>query len=95
MTHSLELLPAIEEIAARQAQKNGKSVEEYLPELVQRALVQQEAPESSAANETLKTGADLLALWEREGMFLPGEDMPDSPAYARQIRETSQGARGI
>lgn len=95
MTHTLELPPVFEEIATRQAQKDGKSVAEYLPDLVQKALIQQEGPYSVAENETLKTGADLLALWEREGMFLPVEDMPDSPAYARQIREKSQSARGF
>ena len=87
MTHTL-----------RQAQKDGESVEEYLPELMGKALIQQEAPRNavgsmSVNDDTLKTGADLLALWEQEGAFLPREDIPDSPIYARQLREEPQRPR--
>ena len=98
MTHTLELAPVFEELAARQAQKGGKSVEEYLPDLMRKALIQQESPQNAAESvslngKALKTGADLLALWEQEGAFLPREDMPDSPSYARQLREESQRPR--
>lgn len=36
------------------------------------------------------TGADLLALWEQEDAFLPHEDLSDSPALARALREQAQ-----
>ncbi len=49
--------------------------------------------EDAQANGTLKIGADLLALWEQEGAFLPREDLPDSPTLARQIREQVQQVR--
>ncbi len=40
-----------------------------------------------------RTGADLLALWEQEKAFLPREDLTDSPALARRLREQSQQVR--
>jgi hypothetical protein len=43
--------------------------------------------------EQTRTGRDLLALWEREGAFLPEDDRPDSPELARQIREEAWGQR--
>lgn len=42
---------------------------------------------------TPTTGAELIALWEKEGAFISGEGLPDSPEYARQIREQSQAPR--
>ena len=41
MTCLIELPQSIEEIAAVQAQSQGKSLEEYLPELLANALTQQ------------------------------------------------------
>jgi hypothetical protein len=41
MTRLIQLPPEVEEIAAAQAQKNGISMEEYLPELITNALTQQ------------------------------------------------------
>lgn len=48
--------------------------------------------ETAAANEggAARTGADLLAQWEREGALLSAEGAPDAPALVRQIREQNQ-----
>lgn len=50
MRHQLELPAVYEKIAAMEAQKNGKSLEEYLPELIVSALVQQ--------SPSIRLGAD-------------------------------------
>ena len=38
-------------------------------------------------------GRELIALLEKDGAFISGEGLPDSPEYARQIREQSQTPR--
>lgn len=86
MTHWITLAPEIEEAAVRQAQHRGLSLDEYLPELLAQAVTQ----ETVAGEPVPRTGADLLALWEREGAFLPHETAPDAPALARQLREKAQ-----
>ncbi len=40
-----------------------------------------------------KNGKELIALLEKDGAFISGEGLPDSPEYARQIREQSQAPR--
>ncbi len=34
--------------------------------------------------------SEIVAYWEREGILRPRPDLPDSPAYARQLREQAQ-----
>ena len=36
------------------------------------------------------SGAEMLAYWEREGVLQIRPDLPDSPTYARQLREQAQ-----
>ncbi len=60
MTRLIELPQAFEEIAAAQAQNNGKSVEEYLPELIANALVQQLHPAKQGA-ESQEMGFETRA----------------------------------
>jgi predicted esterase len=92
MTYTIELTPDLEQRAAQEARQNGKSIAEYLPELLDRAL-----PKTShvALNTTIpKTGADLLALWEEEGAFVSRDDQPESPVLAHHLREQAQ-RRGL
>ncbi len=60
MMHTIELPPALEELAAQAARAQGQSIDEHLAWLVTRALLQQEA--SIPPPE----GADSLSLWEQE-----------------------------
>lgn len=59
-SHTLELAPVAEEMAAQQAQSRGQDVEEYLSALVTETLTQR------AAEERLDVGPDSLAFWEQE-----------------------------
>jgi hypothetical protein len=43
-------------------------------------------PEEDAAWQHFQTGADLVALWEREGIIGSRTDIADPAAYARQLR---------
>lgn len=95
MTHTIELIPVVEELAAKQARERGQSVEDYLPDILAQAVRQQEVVSETNGSENTgaempRTGADVLAQWEREGAFLPHEDLPDSPALARSLRERAQ-----
>ena len=60
MTHTTELTPAFEELAAQAARAHGQSVDEHLTWLVTRTLLPQEA--SAPPHEE----DDFLAMWEQE-----------------------------
>ena len=60
MTRAIELPPASEALAARQAAMRGQSVEDYLNALVINTLAQK------VAEEPLDAGPDPLSFWEQE-----------------------------
>lgn len=43
--------------------------------------------------EVVRTGADLVAYWQREGLIGTRKDITDSSKYARQIREQAEQER--
>lgn len=59
VNHMIELAPPSEEMAARQAQTRGQSVEEYLGALVADALARRDVEEPPQA------GPDALSFWEQ------------------------------
>jgi hypothetical protein len=80
MTLILDLPPGVEEALAREAARRGTT-----PESLALDGLRQLFPE---ADDMPKTGAELLAIMEREGLFLePREGDPDSPELARRIRD--------
>lgn len=60
MTHTIELTPGLEELAAQAARAHGQSVDEHLTWLVMRALLPQEAAVPPPEED------DFLAMWEQE-----------------------------
>jgi len=58
-SRTIALTPASEEMAARQAQTRGQSVEEYLGALVADALARRDVEEPPEA------GPDALSFWEQ------------------------------
>lgn len=42
------------------------------------------------APSQLRTGAELVAFWQREGLVGTRSDLIDSPAHARVLREQAQ-----
>ena len=85
---TITLTPEIERALAARATRAGMT-----PELLVLRDLHELYLEREQRDETPRTGADLLALWEQEGAFLAREDLPDSPALAHQIREQSQKPR--
>ena len=73
MTRLIELPPMFEEIAAAQAQINGKSLEEYLPELIVNALTHQD---QSAKQDSEKRAARIRRF--RQWAESNGHDTPPS-----------------
>lgn len=85
---TITLTPEIERALAMRAERQGTT-----PEMVALQDLRGLYIKNGQTEEISQTGADLLALWEQEGAFLPREDLPDSPTLARQIREQSQQER--
>ena len=85
---TITLTPEIERALAARAERQGTTPERLALHDLHALYVGEQPPEEP------RTGADLLALWEREGAFLPHESLPDSPALARRVRERSQRPRG-
>ncbi|HTU89073.1 MAG TPA: hypothetical protein VMF69_03150 [Gemmataceae bacterium] len=56
-----------------------------LPEYVLRLLAEGRAP-----SPTPRTGAELLAYWQSEGVIGTRSEIADSPAHARVLREHAQ-----
>jgi hypothetical protein len=40
------------------------------------------------------SGADMIAFWKKEGIVRRRDDLPDSPVYARQLRERAERRTG-
>jgi hypothetical protein len=89
MTITLNLPDAVEGALKREATSRGTTPEELILSDLERLYL---VPETDL-EPPLKTGADLLKLWKKEGAFLAREDLPDSPELARQIREQVQHER--
>ena len=76
MTLTMELTEEQEKRLAAQA--NGKSLEQFAKEIL------------AEVAERPMTGAELVAYWEREGLVGIFKDAPDSPEFARQLRESAE-----
>lgn len=83
MTLTLTLTPERETRLTEQARAAGLTLDDFALRVLDEAAA---APPESEP----RTGADLLALWAREGAFLPADDDLDAPARARDIRERNQ-----
>jgi hypothetical protein len=81
MTITLELPEELERELAVEAERLGLP----LPEYVVRVLSKERG-----AGEMPKTGAELVAYWQREGLVGTRPDITDSQAYARELREEAQ-----
>ena len=85
---TITLTPEIERALTVRATQQGTT-----PELLALHDLNGLYVEPGQPEQPPRTGADLLALWEQEGAFLPREDLPDSTTLARQLREQSQQVR--
>jgi len=81
MSLVLELPPELETELAAEAARLGL----LLPEYVVRLLAVGRSP-----NPAPRTGAELLAYWQEEGLVGTRPDIMDAPAHARVLREQAQ-----
>jgi hypothetical protein len=81
MSLVLELPPELETELAAEAKQLGLSISEYALRLL---------AGGGGPRPKLRTGAELIAYWEREGLVGTRPDIDDSQAHARDLREQAQ-----
>lgn len=81
MPLTLDLPDDLEATLAQEAARLGLSVPDYALRLLTTA--RPPAPD-------VRTGADLVAYWQAEGLAGSRPDLLDSPAEARRLREQAQ-----
>ena len=81
MSKTVELPDDLADALSGEAAKAGMSLSEYAVRLL--ATVHPPA-------ENVRTGADLVAYWQAEGVIGSCPDLPDSQEYARQLRDRAQ-----
>ncbi len=87
MAVSLDLPDDLEKALIREAAGLGVSLSDYLLRIL--------ADRRLLAAPTARSGAELVAFWESEGLIGSRADIEDPVQYARELRERSQaGAAG-
>jgi hypothetical protein len=79
MTLTIELTPEEEERLRQKAARLGLDEAGYI-----RRIINEEATDEE---DLPKTPAEAIAYWEREGVFGTFGNRPDSPEFARQLRQ--------
>jgi hypothetical protein len=77
----LNLPPELETELAAEAARLGLPLTEYVVRLLAGGRSVQSAP---------RTGAELLAYWQGEGLVGTRPEITDAPAHARALREAAQ-----
>jgi hypothetical protein len=81
MSQAIELPDDLADVLTDEASRLGMSLPEYAVRLL--ASVHPAPP-------SIRTGADLVAFLDAEGLIGSRPDITDSQAYARQLREQAQ-----
>jgi hypothetical protein len=81
MTITLELPQDLEAELTAEAERLHLPLEDYLVRVLATGRI---------APPPARTPAELVAYWQREGIIGWGPEGPDSPEYARMLREQNQ-----
>lgn len=81
MSLVLDLPPDLETELAAEAARLGIPLPDYVLRLIATCRGTQPAP---------RTGTELLAYWESEGLVGTRSDITDSQAHARKLREQAE-----
>jgi hypothetical protein len=81
MTFTLDLPPELETELHHEASRLDLSLSEYIVQLLSQRQTSESLP---------KTGAELVAYWQKEGVIGSRPDIADSQAYARQLRHEAE-----
>lgn len=84
MTITLDLSTDLERKLVSEAHRQGLSLQQYALQL----LAQQD--DLPQAHEPIRTGAELVDYWEREGLIGTRTDITDPATYARELRKQSE-----
>lgn len=87
MTFILELPSDLERDLEKAAARAGLPLAEYALQILEASR-----PSASEADPP-RTGAELLAVWEREGLLGGRPDIEDPVEYARELRQRNQTRR--
>ena len=78
MTITVKLPKQLEEELSDDAARLGFSLTEYVLKILSEARI---------STRAIKTGADLVAYWEKEQLIGSRSDIKDSQKHARKIRK--------
>ncbi|MGK7903186.1 MAG: hypothetical protein AB4352_17615 [Hormoscilla sp.] len=81
MNIGLELSPELEQELSTEASELKLSLDEYILRIISQRPVLHNPP---------KTGAELVAYWERAGVINSRPDIDDSAEYARNLRRKAE-----
>jgi hypothetical protein len=81
MTLTLELPDELESDLSKEAARLGLSLPEHILNLLSR---------QKTGNDSPRTGAELVAYWEREGLVGMRNDILDSQEHARRLRQAAE-----
>ncbi|MBW4667093.1 MAG: hypothetical protein KME60_06505 [Cyanomargarita calcarea GSE-NOS-MK-12-04C] len=81
MTISLDLPPELENALCTEAASLNLALPEYILRLLSTRQI---------LNNPLKSGAELVAYWQSEGIINSRSDITDSQAYARNLRHHAE-----
>ncbi|MBW4554962.1 MAG: hypothetical protein KME59_03310 [Trichormus sp. ATA11-4-KO1] len=81
MNINLDLPPDLEKELCNEASQLNLTLSEYILHLLSVRQILANLP---------KTGAELVAFWQNEGLINSRPDITDSQAYARQLRHKAE-----
>jgi hypothetical protein len=81
MTLTLDLPPKLVDELATEAARLGLSVSEYAARVLSKDRSLRAAP---------RTGSDLVAYWQEEGLVGTRPEITDSQSYARELRHEAE-----
>jgi hypothetical protein len=81
MSLTLDLPQGLQQELAAEAARLGVPLAEYVLRILSTARALRELP---------RTGAELVAYWQREGLIGTRPEIADSPEHARQIRREAE-----
>ncbi|WP_414516237.1 hypothetical protein [Nostoc sp. PCC 9305] len=81
MSINLDLPPELENELSTEASRLNLPISEYILRILSVRQVLANPP---------KTGAELVAYWQSEGVINSRPDITDSQAYARKLRQEAQ-----
>ena len=87
MTITLDLSTELERKLSSEAGRQGLSVEQYALQLLA------EPKGALQTQEPIRTGGELVAYWEREGLVGTRLDILDPTAHARELRQQAETRR--